>query len=277
MDDFQFAQPKIVEDSTDCFFYHKMNLPEIGEVGESWDIQNCIDDYLGNCDYRGKRVLDVGTASGYLSFEIEKRGGNVVSFDMPSADNWDFVPHHQIKDPASVHRIRSNSHRKLQNAYWFTHQKLNSKAQVYYGDIYKLPEQLGNFDIVVMGMVVTHVRDPFQAIYSAARLCKDQIVITNQVPKQSWWKRIRGKKPQVQFIPSMQNKEIAAWWFLPPACLERMLGTLGFEVIRTIESDPICVTNNRSGKERCVSVVARRVAGTPVGIESDSEKVSRAA
>ncbi len=33
-----------------------------------------IDDYLGRFDFRGKRCLDIGTASGYLTFEMERRG-----------------------------------------------------------------------------------------------------------------------------------------------------------------------------------------------------------
>lgn len=277
MEDLQYAEPRLVQDTNDCFFYHKMQLPDAGEVGVSWDVRPCIDDYLGQCDFQGKRVLDVGTASGYLTFEIEKRGADVVSFDMPSADNWNFVPHFKAGDVSNLRAVRGDSHRKLQNAYWYAHRQLNSNAKAYYGDIYQLPEQLGNFDVVVMGMVVTHVRDPFQAIHSAARLSKDLVVITNQVPKMSWWKRLRGKRPQVNFIPSMQDEIVDAWWFLPPKCIERMLGAIGFEVIRTTESYPECVTKTRTGVERCVSIVARRIGGTPAGIDSNQRGTKQAA
>jgi predicted nicotinamide N-methyase len=38
-----------------------------------------VDPYLGNFDFVGKRVLDVGAASGFLTFEMEKRGAEVVA------------------------------------------------------------------------------------------------------------------------------------------------------------------------------------------------------
>ena len=69
-----------------------MDLPGFGEVGKGWDLRKTIDDYLGHFDFRGKRVLDVGTASGFLTFEMEKRGAEVVSFDMASRAQWQLVP-----------------------------------------------------------------------------------------------------------------------------------------------------------------------------------------
>ena len=69
----------------ECSFYHHMDLPGPKEVGRGWDLRKTVDDYLGNFDFRGKRALDVGTASGFLTFEIEKRGAEVVSFDMASS------------------------------------------------------------------------------------------------------------------------------------------------------------------------------------------------
>jgi 2-polyprenyl-3-methyl-5-hydroxy-6-metoxy-1,4-benzoquinol methylase len=34
----------------------------------------------------GKTLLGVGTASGFLTFEAEKRGAQVTNFDVPSGD-----------------------------------------------------------------------------------------------------------------------------------------------------------------------------------------------
>lgn len=75
-----------------CYFYHYMNLPGVGEVGTGWDLRETVDDYLGNLDFKGKRVGDVGTASGYLTFAMEERGAEVVSFDMADGAQWNVVP-----------------------------------------------------------------------------------------------------------------------------------------------------------------------------------------
>ena len=76
----------------ECFFYHHMGLPGFGKVGKGWDLRKTIDDYLGRFDFRGKRVLDVGTASGFLTFEMERRDAEVASFDMASRAQSQLVP-----------------------------------------------------------------------------------------------------------------------------------------------------------------------------------------
>src|SRR4051812_37484330 len=78
----QYETPQPVAGVGDCWFYHVMDLPGAGKVGGQWDLRGQVDEYLGGFDFRGKRVLDVGAASGFLTFEMEKRGADVVSFDM---------------------------------------------------------------------------------------------------------------------------------------------------------------------------------------------------
>src|SRR6516164_8364027 len=76
-----YAQERVVAGIDGCFFYHVMDLPGIGTVGQDWDLRGRVDDYLGNIELAGKRVLDVGTASGFLTFEMERMGAEVVSLD----------------------------------------------------------------------------------------------------------------------------------------------------------------------------------------------------
>jgi hypothetical protein len=89
---FQYETPDDVRDIRECAFYHYMDLPGVGEVRDHWDLPRTISQYLGGLDFREKRALDVGAASGYLSFEMEKRGATVVSFDIADGGDWDCVP-----------------------------------------------------------------------------------------------------------------------------------------------------------------------------------------
>jgi hypothetical protein len=57
-----------------CDFYHVMDLPGVGQVGGQWDLRGRVDDYLGHVELRGKRILEIGPASGFLTVEMEKRG-----------------------------------------------------------------------------------------------------------------------------------------------------------------------------------------------------------
>ena len=53
------------------------------------------------CHYRlpdnlhGKRVIDIGTASGFFAFEFERRGASVLATDLPEWFDHDFGPSYQ--------------------------------------------------------------------------------------------------------------------------------------------------------------------------------------
>jgi hypothetical protein len=57
-----FANPRKVEDVADCYFYHTMELPGCGVIeGRDWDLRGRVDEYVGNVDFAGQRVLEIGT------------------------------------------------------------------------------------------------------------------------------------------------------------------------------------------------------------------------
>jgi hypothetical protein len=96
------------------------------------DLRRTVDDYLGRFDFRGKRVLDVGTASGFLTFEMEKRGAEVVSFDKASSAHWQLVPF-RVKgfDTAKMQPIIEKRVDPIRNGCSLAHRLLNSRAPVY--------------------------------------------------------------------------------------------------------------------------------------------------
>src|SRR5258705_11847467 len=88
-----FEAPRFVDRLEDCFFYHAMELPGLGLVPAHWDLRGRFDDYVGGVEVAGKSVLDIGAATGFLSFEAEKRGASrVVSFGMRDARQQSFFP-----------------------------------------------------------------------------------------------------------------------------------------------------------------------------------------
>jgi hypothetical protein len=246
----KFVDPIRSDDPAQCQFYHKMFVPGHGEVGGQWDLRPCIKEYLGNYDFAGKRALDVGAAAGFLSFEMERQGAEVVSFDMESGAKWDVVPQKKVRaDPAGYMRMLVEGDRKLKNAYWFAHARLQSKAQVFYGDIYTLPQALGHFDVAVMAMIISHLREPFQAMYSVSQLC-DTLIVTNPV--------YPGKAALASFVPTVENGIAEAWWIPTAKCFRHMLEVIGFEVIREVESKPTCDVRGKAAEERCIAFVSER-------------------
>jgi hypothetical protein len=100
-------------------------------------------------------------------------------------------------------------------------------------------------------MIISHLRDAFRAIYSASRLVKGDLIITNQTP--------RGKRNEAYFLPTIENQEMRAWWTFSEGCIKQMLSVMGFEVIRTVKSAPRCLVPGREGPESCTAFVSRRV------------------
>src|SRR5712664_210783 len=146
-------RPRFIDRLEDCFFYHAMELPGFGLIPAHWDLRGRFDDYIGGVSVAGKSVLDIGTATGFLSFESEKRGASkVVSFDLSDPRQQAFIPFKDklyYSDYESFMSYHAVEVERWKNAYWLCHRLLRSKAEVFYGDIYRLPAALGQFDVVI--------------------------------------------------------------------------------------------------------------------------------
>ena len=69
-----------------------MDLPSLGLIHGHWDLRGRFDDYVGGVAVTGKSVLDVGCATGFLSFAAEERGASVVSIDMSDVKQQTMLP-----------------------------------------------------------------------------------------------------------------------------------------------------------------------------------------
>jgi hypothetical protein len=179
-----FAAPRLVSDIDECTFYHTVDIPGHGTVEGYWDLRRGVDRYLGGIDVRGKRVLELGTADGFITFEMERRGARVVSFDLDEMQTWDVVPYARFD-----HRGFGDDYRqgifKINNAYWFCHRLFESEASMVYGSVYDVPEQIGPVDVTTFGSILLHVRDPFQALRSGLRLSREMVIVTDLLSRSS--------------------------------------------------------------------------------------------
>jgi SAM-dependent methyltransferase len=232
-----FAPTRHVEDLAECYFYHVMNLPGHGVVGSEWDLRGKEDDYLGGVSFQGKRVLELGTASGFLCRAMEARGADVIAFDLSPEQSWDVVPFAALD--TSTLRARMKAHiQKLNNGWWFAHRVFESKARVVYGDIYDIPEAIGPVDIATFGAILLHLRSPFDALHSALRLTRETVVVTDVHPEQPSGSPLgtvakpHGHPGTLYFLPDWHATDpntAVTWWCLPPRVICQFLGVLGFE------------------------------------------------
>ena len=250
-----FAPPRHVSDIADCYFYHTMDLPGHGRVGGEWDLRGGEDAYLGNVPLQGKRVLELGTASGFLCRYMESKGANVVGFDLSSEQSWDLVPFARFDIASHASAMKTHIER-LKNGWWFAHRLLNSGASAVYGSIYAIPKEIGAVDISTFGALLLHLRDPFHALFNAVQLTRETVIVTEIHPEQpvgssmglptaAW--RSRGLKQLIKrliglpisahpgtlyFLPNFRSHDphtAVTWWSFPTSVIFEMLGTLGFE------------------------------------------------
>ena len=260
-----FETPRLIQNIDECAFYHTIDLPGYGVIQGCWDLRENIDAYLGNFDFVGKTVLDIGTAGGFLTFHMESKGAKVTSFDLLSGKFWNIVPYiHPEYNLVEKRKGFITSAERIKKGYWFSYQALESKAQCYYGNIYNLPRNLGLFDVAVMGTIISHLRDPIQALFSVSLRVKDYIILSNPATTEA-------NNPVAIWMPNSDTLlPEAAWWAFSQASLERMLNVVGFEVETVIRSKHFCEKSPRGKYSSDITtLVARRKFSSPVEISPD--------
>ena len=247
-----YAAPRAVAGLHECWFYHTMELPGHGVVAGPWDLRGGVEAYLGGVDVRGKRVLDVGAASGFLSFEMERRGADVVAYDLSDEHDWDSVPYARHDHEQGCRQRRAHI-RQLNSSFWLGHRAFRSRARMVHGTVYDVPASIGPVDVATFGCILLHLRDPFLALSRVLPLVRETAVVVEflgKVPegqparRPALWRRALGRlrrglgkarppaappEPGMVFIPDPEQclpKE--TWWRLSPEVLCRFLGVLGF-------------------------------------------------
>jgi SAM-dependent methyltransferase len=227
-------EPRFVERLEDCFFYHTIDLPGFGEVRAHWDLRGRFDDYVGGVDVAGKSVIDIGTATGFLSFEAEKRGAaRVLSFDLGDPRQQLFLPFKNklfYRDPELFAQQHGAEIEQWRNAYWLCHRLLKSHAEVYYGDINHLPKGLGPFDIAIIGSVLEHLSDPITALASIARLTTEtMVIVTPLLQTEERIARFEGlaSNPAADFT----------WWTYSLGTYREVLAMIGFKIANVTQAD----------------------------------------
>lgn len=228
-----YAEPRLVTDIANCFFYHTIDVPGYGLCPGQWDLRATIEDYLAHTTFAGKRVLDIGTADGFICFHIEKQGAQVVAYDLSEDDAWDLVPFVQYDYNQYAKQTRSHI-QQLNNAFWLAHRAFGSSAKMLYGTVYAIPPEIGSVDIAILGSILLHTRDPFAALRQALAITKETVIVAEPL-RADWLSYILRRLgwPYMQFLPDFNKVEPKdAWWYLPPAVIIRMVGALGFEDAR---------------------------------------------
>lgn len=231
----------------DCIWYHsyEFNRNVEGLVVE-YDQEQYLKEMLLPENMDGQTFLDIGTASGFYSFEMERRGADVISYDLGVDD-----PPDQITYSDSPDRTEDNHGfiDRLHKGYWYAHRYFNSKARAVYGSVMRMPDWLPRCDVTLMGSVLQHLRDPVKAIQEADRHTKHTLIVSEAYYK--------SKEPILRFEADPEgSKQWWTWWRMSPPFLTTMLKTLGYKKIE------VCGPFNMANLRCTYDVTAVTVKGT---------------
>jgi len=219
-----------------------MDIPRIGPVPGSWDLRGRFSDYVGGIEVRHKTLLDVGTASGFLTFESELRGARVTSFDAESPEQMDYM--------AFSDHNRGDILRRTKNSYWFAHHYFKSRARVVHGNIRNLSAIVPISDIVLLGQILVHVRDPLEIIRQASLVAGEHLVITEG--------SFDSQSSIAAFLGTGDATDIHSWWHLSSGLYQRWLSVLGFKIIKATKNKYRCNDPTLLGQVEVWTFVARR-------------------
>lgn len=170
-------------------------------------------------DCSGMRVLDIGARDGFFSFELERRGADVLAVDYMPAERTGF--------PIAA-------------------QLLGSRVVFRQANIYHLtPAELGTFDLVLFLGLLYHLPDPIRAIRIVRGLCTGRMYLEtlvidefmampdgSEVSLAALDDRLAAI-PLMQFFPGAScNGDPTNYWGPNVRCVEAMLGETEFRVER---------------------------------------------
>lgn len=181
-------------------WYHSIQLPD-GRVLEGVQsikqLKNRIARFPVPQDLNGKRVLDIGAWDGWFSFEMERRGAEVMAVDC-----------------VDMEKFRT------------AHQLLGSKVDYRVLDVDELtPKTVGRFDIVMFLGVLYHLRHPLLALERICQLTLDMALVESFVIDNA----LEPGPYRMEFYETDELGGQTDNWYGPTtACLLALCRTAGF-------------------------------------------------
>lgn len=169
----------------------------------------------------GKRCLDVGTFDGFWAFEMERRGAEeVVAIDILDPEQWDWPARSTEETLAVIGRRKAEG-----LGFEIAHKGLKSSVKRLERSVYDLDESDGTFDLVYLGSLLVHLRDPVKALERLRAVCSGTMIVVDGIDLV-----LSLLLPRLP-VATLDAKGRPWWWYPNQAALRRMIEAGGFEVI----------------------------------------------
>jgi tRNA (mo5U34)-methyltransferase len=206
-------------------WYHSIELAP-GEVTPGWfDTRPAAAKVPLPERLDGLRCLDVGTWDGFWAFEMERRGAaEVVAIDIDDPDRWDWPPRDRLQPERLAVQLLELVKGRGEG---FRHAagRLGSRVERVERSVYDLtPGDVGHFDVVFLGSLLLHLRDPVLALERLRGVCGGIAVIADTVELVP--SLVYRRRPVVRLMGTDRP-----WWWQPNrAALVQMVRSAGFTI-----------------------------------------------
>ncbi len=206
-------------------WYHTLDLPGQPPTPGWFDLRG-VAARLPWPDVGGKRCLDLATYDGFFAFELERRGAaEVVATDISDHSQWDWPINVRENAGAQLGLIAGEKGKGFEIA----RAALGSNVQKIEASVYDLsPDLAGSFDVVVLGSLLLHLRDPVRALEAIRSVTHGVFMSVEAV-----------SLPLSLLFPERPMAELAKrdlacqWWTVNAAGHRRLLEAAGFTILES--------------------------------------------
>ncbi len=198
-------------------WYHTLELAPGLTTPGMFDLRGYVENYRLPERMDGMRVLDIGAWDGFWSFEMERRGAQVLALDLDDERELDFPPRRR---PTSFPATPRGA------GFALAHEVFGSRVERAVCSVYDAtPERFGLFDLVFCGSVLMHLRDQLLALERIAALCRGTLVSADE------YDRAAGLVPFPVARYRADREASVIFWQPSARTWKRMLSTAGFDTV----------------------------------------------
>ena len=211
----------LAEEIAELDWYHTLELAP-GVLTPGWlDTRAVVGEIPFPDSLAGMRCLDLGTFNGFWAFEMERRGAEeVVAIDVLDPARWDW-PSRSTPD---VHEAIAKRHARGAG-FEIAKRELGSSVERLDRSVYDLdPDDVGQFDLVYVGSLLVHLRDPVAALERVRSVCRGSLIVVDGV---DFFLSIVLRRTPVAAFEGMGRPW---WWTANATGLASMVQAAGFDV-----------------------------------------------
>jgi tRNA (mo5U34)-methyltransferase len=204
-------------------WYHTIELAPGVETPGWHDTRPILGQIPFPASLEGKRCLDVGTFDGFWAFEMEGRGASeVVAIDIIDPEQWDWPA------GSEEHVVEAIAKRKAGGqGFEIARRELGSSVRRIERSVYDASEdELGRFDLIFLGSLLIHLRDPVRALERLRAICAGTMIVMDGIEL-----ALSILLPRYP-VATLDAVGRPWWWYSNQAGLARMIEAGGFEVLQ---------------------------------------------